>query len=227
MYAVSIGPWIFLSLDGEHTMELSDDVKKGLIAGAFGLIGTLFPVVLSWSRDRDAASTRHHKIDEATKRVAFWDQWLKLYSQLESPSGQTASQRVQKELALLGDIIENDSLIAHTQSSRQQEKTSQFTERIISLPAWRRFFLLYRPERSLAWFPRLLFYSGLLSIILFIAVQFTESKAGNTSAVGGLFIFEFMAVVWCTVFRYLSRFLEQPHGPSIPVTTSVPPPPKG
>jgi hypothetical protein len=161
MYAVSTGPWIFLSLDGEHTMELSDDVKKGLIAGAFGLIGTLFPVLLSWSRDRDAASTRQHKIDEATKRVAFWDQWLKLYSQLESPSGETASQRVQKELALLGDIIENDSLIAHTQISRQQEKTSQFTERIISLPAWRRFFLLYRPERSLAWFPRLLFYSGL------------------------------------------------------------------
>ena len=95
-------------------MEFSDDVKKGLIAGAFGLAGTLIPVALSWSRDRDAASTRQRKIDEATKRVAFWDQWLKLSSQVESPSGQTAAQRVQKEFAMLGDIIESDSLLAHT-----------------------------------------------------------------------------------------------------------------
>lgn len=207
-------------------MQISDDVKKGLIAGAFGLAGTLIPVALSWSRDRDAASTRQRKIDEATKRVAFWDQWLKLYSQVESPSGETAAQRVQKELALLGDIIENDSLLAHTQISRQQEKTSRFTERVSTLSAWRRLFLLYRPERSLAWFPRLLFYAGLLSIVLFLAVGFSEFGKGNSSAVGGLFIFEFMAIVWCTVFRYLSRFLEQPHGASIADTIPIPPPPK-
>jgi len=207
-------------------MEFSDDVKKGLIAGAFGLAGTLIPVVLSWSRDRDAASTRQRKIDEATKRVAFWDQWLKLSSQVESPSGKTAAQRVQKELAMLGDIIESDSLLAHTQISRQQEKTSKFTERINILPAWRRILLLYWPERSLAWFPRLLFYAGLLSIVLFIAVQFSEFKEKNSSAFEGLFLFEFMAIVWCFVFRYLSRFLEQPHGTSIGETSSHPPPPK-
>jgi hypothetical protein len=209
-----------------QTMQFSDDVKKGLIAGAFGLAGTLIPVVLSWSRDRDAASTRQRKIDEATKRVAFWDQWLKLSSQVETPAGQTAAQRVQKELAILGDIIESDSLLAHTQISRQQEKTSKFTQRVNVLPAWRRLFLFYRPERSLAWFPRLLFYAGLLSIVLFLAVQFSEFGKSNSSAVGGLFIFEFMAIVWCTVFRYLSRFLEQPHGPSITEASSIPPPPK-
>jgi hypothetical protein len=209
-----------------RTMEFSDDVKKGLIAGAFGLAGTLVPVVLSWSRDRDAASTRQRKIDEATKRVVFWDQWLKLYSQVESPAGETAAQRVQKELALLGDIIENDSLLAHTQISRQQEKTSKFTERVNILPAWRRLLLLYRPERSLAWFPRLLFYAGLFSIVLFIAVQFSEFGKSNSSAVGGLFIFEFMAIVWSIVFRYLSRFLEQPHGPSISDIRPIPPLPR-
>jgi hypothetical protein len=207
---------------------LSDvDVKKGLIAGAFGLAGTLIPVVLSWSRDRDAASTRQRKIDEATKRVAFWDQWLKLYSQVESPSGQTAAQRVQKELALLGDIIESDSLLSHTQISRQQEKSSEFAERITVMPAWRRLLLLYRPERSLAWFPRLLFYMGLLSIVLFIAVQIAEFKERDSSAaIGGLLIFEFMALVWCTVFRFLSRFLEQPHSAVISETSSIAPTPK-
>ena len=95
--------------------------SRRFIAGAFGLAGTLIPVALSWSRDRDAASTRQRKIDEATKRVAFWDQWLN-FSQIEPPGGQTAAQRVQKELAMLGDIIENDSLLAHTQISTQQEK---------------------------------------------------------------------------------------------------------
>src|SRR5258708_982616 len=63
-----------------RTMEFSDDVKTGLIAGAFGLAGTLIPVVLSWSRDRDAASTGQRKIDEATKRMAFWDQFSSLNS---------------------------------------------------------------------------------------------------------------------------------------------------
>jgi hypothetical protein len=202
------------------------DVKKGLIAGAFGLAGTLIPVALSWSRDRDAASTRQRRIDEATKRVAFWDQWLKLSSQVDSPSGQTAVQRVQKELAILGEIIENDSLLAHTQISRQQENTSRFVERINVLSRWRKILLLYRPERSLAWFPRLLFYAGLMSMILFVAVQISEFSKSDSSAVGGLFLFEFMALVWCVVFRYLSRFLEQPHGSSISPTNAIPPRPK-
>jgi hypothetical protein len=204
-----------------RTMEFSDDVKKGLIAGAFGLAGTLIPVVLSWSRDRDAASTRQRKIDEATKRVAFWDQWLKLSSQVESPSGQTAAQRVQKELAMLGDIIESDSLLAHTQISRQQEKTSKFTKRVSVLPVWRRLLLLYWPERSLAWFPRFLFYGGLLTFIFFLLFQLSER-----SNIEGFTIIELMALVWMFVFRYLSRFLEQPHAPSIGEANSIPPPPK-
>jgi hypothetical protein len=202
------------------------DVKKGLVAGAFGLLGTLLPVVLSWSRDRDAASTRQRKIDEATKRIAFWEQWLKLSCQVETPDGQACAQRVQKELAMLGDIIERDSLLAHTQSSKLQEKTSKFTEHVNVLPAWRRIFLFYKPERSLAWFPRLLFYAGIFSFFLFLAVQVNEYKSTDPSAFEGLFLFEFMAIVWCAVFRYLSRFLEQPHGPSITDTSSIPPPPK-
>ena len=205
------------------------DVKKGLIVGAFGLVGTLIPVALSWSRDRDVATTRQRRIDEATKRVAFWDQWLKLYSQVESPSGETAAQRVQKELTMLGEIIENDSLVAHAQISKLEEKTSKFTQQINTLPGWRRLLLFYKPERSLAWFPRLLFYFGVLCFFLFIAVQISEIyKSGSTdrSTVEGFFVFEFLTLVWCTVFRYLSRFLEQPHGPSISDTGAPPPPPK-
>jgi hypothetical protein len=206
-------------------MEFSDDVKKGLIAGAFGLAGTLIPVALSWSRDRDVASTRQRKIDEATKRVAFWDQWLKLCSQVESPDCQTASQRVHKELALLGDIIQSDSLLAHTQLSTQQEKSSAFTHQVNTLPAWRRILLFYTPERSLAWFPRLLFYAGILSFIFFVIIQFDEFHK-DSSAFEGIFLFDFMAIVWCAVFRYLSRFLEQPHTSPVTGTTAIPPPPK-
>jgi hypothetical protein len=208
---------------------LSDaDVKKGLIAGVFGLVGTLIPVALSWSRDRDVATTRQRRIDEATKRVAFWDQWLKLYSQVESPSGETAAQRVQKELTMLGEIIENDSLIAHAQISKLEEKTSRFTQQINTLPAWRRLLLFYKPERSLAWFPRLLFYFGVLCFFLFLAVQISEISKSHLdrSDFIGFFAFEILTLVWCTVFRYLSRFLEQPHGPSISDAGATPPLPK-
>ena len=170
MYAVSIEIACNITVDGEPHDGISDDVKKGLIAGAFGLAGTLIPVVLSWSRDRDAASTRQRKIDEATKRIAFWEQWLKLSSQVESPDGQDCAQRVQKELAMLGDIIERDSLLAHTQSSKLQEKTSKFTEHVNVLPAWRR--LCCFTGRSVRWpgFPVALL-RGLLSFFLFLAIS--------------------------------------------------------
>jgi hypothetical protein len=207
-------------------MQFSDDVKKGLIAGAFGLAGTLIPVVLSWSRDRDVASTRQRKIDEATKRVAFWDQWLKLCSQVESPDCKTAAERVHKELALLGEIIQNDSLLAHNQISTQQEKSSAFTKQISTMPAWRRIFLLYWPERSLAWFPRLLFYTGIFSFFFFGAIQVSEFHNKDSSAFIGIFLFDFMAIVWCVIFRYLSRFLEQPHASATSGTTAIPPPPR-
>jgi hypothetical protein len=199
----------------------TDDVKKGLVAGAFGLAGTLIPVVVSWSRDRDVASARLRKLEEATKRVMFWDQWLKLSTQIENPSDPACLQRVQKELTLLRDIIEGDALLAHAQMSKQQNTTSEFTGKIRGLSSVRKLLLLYRPERSLAWFPRLLFYVGVVTFILIALSQISDK-----SNLEGFLLIELMVLTWIFVFRYLSRWLEQPHGSALALPVSIPPPPK-
>lgn len=199
---------------------LTEDIEKGLIAGAFGLAGTLIPVFVSWSRDRDIASARLRKLEEATKRVAFWDQWLKLSCQVQSPSAPECLQRVQRELDLLRDIVEGDALLAHTQMSKQQHRKSEFAERILALPFWRRLLLLYKPGRTLAWFPRFLFYLGLATLIIFSLLQISDR-----SNLEGFLVIELMLLVWVFVFRYLSRWLEEPHGSALTVPVSFHPPP--
>ena len=202
-------------------MALSKEVEQGLVAGAFGLIGTLVPVVLTWTRERDVASARMRKLDEATRRVAFWDQWLKLSGQIPDMSSQSAVELVRRELAVLSAIIQNDSLAVHEQLATQQHRTTEFTGRVHALGALRRALLFYRPERSLAWFPRFLFYLGFFSFFFFGFMQWVD-KAN----VEGFIIIEFMTLVWTLVFRGLSRWLEQPRGAAILAPAPTPPPSK-
>jgi hypothetical protein len=212
-------------------MELSHDLEKGLIAGVFGLVGTLFPVLIAWTHDRDINSLRMRKLDEAIKRVAFWDQWLKLSIQLADPTDAAAIQRIEKELALLGRVLETDSFDFHEQLANQQSTAVQFKQVRRRLPFWRRWFLLYTPERSLAWFPRILFYLA-FPVFALIAVVGTDLRADRDTVIGAVF-FCLMLVVWIVVFRSLSRWLEQPHSTHLsiaeqltPPVSPVPPPPR-
>jgi len=146
-------------------MPFSDDVQKALVAGAFGLVGTLIPAAISWSHDRDAASARTRTLDEATKRLAFWEQWLKLSNLVVVPDDPTPAQ-LQNELQLLREIVQRDSLLSHTQQMRLRGKSTEFQNRLDDLPVWRRLLLLYKPGRPNAWIPRLFFYFGLFFAFL-------------------------------------------------------------
>ncbi len=119
-------------------MTLSADEQRGLIAGAFGLAGTLIPAIITWSHERDAASARNRKLDEATKKIAFWEQWLKLSSQICEPSNSDSAIRVQKELSLLAEMLENDSQAAQADMLRQRGKTTAFQQKVHSMPFLRR-----------------------------------------------------------------------------------------
>jgi hypothetical protein len=55
-------------------MPMSKEVEQGLVAGIFGLMGTLIPAALAWARDRDVTSARVRRLDEATRRLGSWDQ---------------------------------------------------------------------------------------------------------------------------------------------------------
>jgi hypothetical protein len=214
-----------LSLNtGDSFVTFSDDVQKGLIAGAFGLAGTLIPAIVSWSHDRDAASARLRKLDEATKKVAFWEQWLKLSTQICDPGNRDSIDRVQKELALLAEILESDSRVAQAEMLKQHGKSTAFQKKVQIMPFWRRFLLLYKPARSLAWFPRLFFFIGLFFAIILLFTLFDPAKEFSLR---DLSIVEFMLFIWMAIFRSLSQWFEQPRGSSslIESTSTVPPSP--
>ena len=205
-------------------MTFSEDVEKALIAGAFGLVGTLVPAVISWSHDRSAVSARSRTLEDATKRLAFWEQWLKLSSQVTTP-GDTTPEQVQRELARLSEIIQKDSVLAHAQQNVRSRSTA-FQNRVDDLSTWRKVLLFYSPARPAAWFPRIFFYIGLISALI-IPAGFAAPKdplSGTDFLISELFF-----LVWMVIFRSLSRWLEQPRhatvDPEIHVSTPQPPPP--
>ena len=203
-------------------MAMSKEVQQGLVVGVFGLMGTLIPAALAWSRERGAASSRVRRLEEATKRVAFWDQWLKLSTQLPTACSPEITDRVRNELTMLCSMIESDSFVAHAVASNQQAQTTEFTRKIHAMPIWRRVFLLYKPERSLAYFPRFMFFLGIFTTALVLLLQ--GSTQDNKE---GFYLILFLLAAWILVFRYLSRWLEQPHGAVLlPRTVAPPPPPK-
>jgi hypothetical protein len=203
-------------------VTFSADVQKGLIAGAFGLAGTLIPAIITWSHERDAASARNRKLDEATKKITFWEQWLKLSTQISDPSSSDCTNRVQKELNLLAEMLANDSEAAQSEMIRQRGKTTAFQQKVHSMPVLRRLLLLYKPARALAWFPRLFFFVGLFLALLLLITLFDPSKEFGPK---DLAIVEFMLFIWMAIFWYLSKWFEQPHTSSL-VPGSPPPPPK-
>ena len=188
-------------------MTFSADVQKGIIAGAFGLIGTLIPAALAWSRDRSTAAARLQTIDEAAKRLTFWEQWLKLSAQVSQPSDPSATLRLKQELDLLSDLIQRDSFIKHAQASKQQGRSTEFQAKVNDLPLVRRLLLLYMPSRSTAWFPRIFFFVGLVCALLIPAGMAANPDPLSLRDVA---IAEFFFFIWLFVFRSLSHWLEQP-----------------
>jgi hypothetical protein len=201
-------------------MPMSKEVEQGLVAGVFGLVGTLVPAGLAWARDRDVTSARVRRLDEATKRVGFWDQWLKLSTQLTEPGDLTVRDRVRRELTMLCSMIESDSLVLHAAASRQQDQSTAYTVKIDTMPWWRKLLLLYKPERSLAYFPRFMFFLGMFTMAIVLIAQ-TVSPENKE----GFYIILVLLAGWIFIFRYLSRWLEQPRGVVLAAHAATPPPP--
>jgi hypothetical protein len=60
--------------------SLRDSLITALVSGFWVFVGTVATLVFSWLKDRDDFAKRTREIDEATKRVAFWNSWLKTLS---------------------------------------------------------------------------------------------------------------------------------------------------
>ncbi len=124
-----------------------DDLVRGLAAGALGLIGTVVTLLYGWIKDRDILATRTRQLDEASRRVSFWENWYKAILPLDAGDDSPGwRERARNEMWLASLTIER------LFNQEAQKTTTQ-------LPRWRRLLLFYRPPRSRAWFPRVIFYT--------------------------------------------------------------------
>lgn len=194
------------------------DVVGGMVVGAFGLVGTLASLCVSWLRDRDAVSQRSKQLEEATKRIQFWDQWLKLSTTVDDAALDLARKRVQQELATLCQILGGESASFHQEISQQQSKVSAFQEKLHKLSFLRHTLLLYRPARQLAWVPRIFFFFFILEAIFIPFMSPSDTFSDRFAGVFG-------CAILVLIFWLLARWAERPRKTASIATTGIPAPP--
>ena len=92
---------------------LPDAILSPLIAGASGLVGTLATAAIAWARDRGASARRQRLLDEETKRLAFWEAWLRV--QTSAPISENDLSEIQRRV-----LNEAHASSANVQAAFQQ-----------------------------------------------------------------------------------------------------------
>jgi hypothetical protein len=199
-------------------MDMNPETKRALMAGCFAIAGTLIPILTSWTKDRDTATQRSKQLDEATKRIQFWDQWLKLSTSIGDAEGAAARQRVQHELDMLCQLLAGASAQLHIEQAVVQNRTTIFQAKLNSLSFPRRVLLLYAPARSIAWLPRIFYF---FFLVLAIADPFLAKGSSAQDIAFGVFGF----LVIASVFGFLSHLIERPRKETSEVVAASPPSP--
>jgi hypothetical protein len=190
----------------ESSLSIRDDVIKGLVAGGLGLAGTVITAALSWIKDRDQSANRIRVIEEANKRVRFWDSWSKMITPLGA--AEEAEQWRSKAKAEALDASKSVEAIFASHSVVQDlARSSDFQSRRKAIPSFRRWLLLYKPPRALAWLPRLFFYIYGVLIVVSLIEWIVSKDANQTDNATSLLI---GSLVLCAIFRPLSVWLEKP-----------------
>jgi hypothetical protein len=200
-------------------MDMNPDTKRALMAGCFAIAGTLIPIITSWTKDRDTATQRSKQLDEATKRVQFWDQWLKLSTTIGDAEGAAARQRVQHELDMLCQLLAGASAQLHIEQAVVQNRTTIFETKLKGLSLPRRLLLLYAPARGIAWLPRIFYFFFL--VLAIVDPLLTEDGSSAQDTAFGVFGF----LVIASVFGFLSHLIERPRKEASEVPAASPPSP--
>lgn len=194
------------------TLTAAHDIRPILLAGCFGLAGTLIPIFISWSKERDVVSQRSRQLDEAIRRVQFWDQWLKLSTVIGDPADDIARQRVQHELEMLCQLLGGASAQLHSEQVVLQDSTTAFQTKLKNMSFIRRLLLLYKPARNIAWIPRVFFFFFIAMASLVSLVAFEKTS--------NLYVAIFMLLI-ASLFRWLSLWIERPRKETSNVRQSV------
>ena len=195
-------------------MSFRPDVTTALISGALALTGTLISFAVSWAKDFSASAQQTKALEEATKRATFWEAWLKAQVAAADPSDNSAElkHRVRVELCAAADLIERVCRERAT-ASAVFPLPAAFGQQVAPLPAssarapipwYRRWLLLYKPVRAVAWLPRIFFYACVAEMIfiLFSLLDPSERQDWQYAVIAFVFLI--------AIFRGLSVWAEKP-----------------
>lgn len=180
----------------------------GAIVGLVGLVGTLMTAIATWAKDLNSQGRRIRTLDEATKRVSFWDTWSKALAAADSGQNQAIlGSKVKTEvLAAAGSVEKAFHALALEQASEAQAHQKQEQDRG-SVNRLRRWFLLYKPARRWAWVPRCFFYIYVIEAPL---VPFLPEPQDLPSRV----FMSFSVILAAIFFRWLSIRVEKVRRPT-------------
>jgi hypothetical protein len=123
-------------------------ILPGVITAIVGLAGTLATLAFSWIKERDEATKRVKRIEEASKRLAFWDQWWKIQQTI----GEVDELSRSKELVRTQIILVTADLTTIPQPAPGTEVSRQ------SVAFSRMILFLYKPRNAVAYLPRVFFW---------------------------------------------------------------------
>jgi hypothetical protein len=192
--------WRFNSMLLTAQFEPDDKTLAVVVPSVIGLAGTLLTVAVAWAKDLNSSAKRIRIIDEATKRVQFWDTWLKAVDGIGYEEIGLAKEKARGQVLAVSEAVE---IAFHNIAAAKTGAEIYFELKRQSLSHVRRWFLLYKPARARAWIPRVLFYIYIiLAIFLFVELAFLNARFPKT-----LVVVSFLIAIF---FRYLSLTLEQP-----------------
>jgi len=167
---------------------------KSVIGGALGLLSAAFTVLGPSLRDRNVHARCMAAYDSASKKLAYYDLWLKA-SLAAHPAAESDARALMKAAV---DQVQTDlsQTLAQLVPTRVKDSTRSLVTRLL---------LLYKPPRARAWFPRAIFYAlaALTSLGILVGIFDGEVRFNSDYWLGYLIIF-----LVCLAFRALARVME-------------------
>jgi hypothetical protein len=113
-----------------------------IAVGAFAVpaIVSLSANFIAWRKDLSGTAQRARSVEEATKSITFWEQWLKLKLALD-PDDEAAKRRYQKHIDALALMLEVE---AEWEGYRPWEQYSKIRQRLLMVRNISKWILLYR-----------------------------------------------------------------------------------
>ena len=182
------------------------DVVKGLAASVLPLLSTVITLVAASARERSIPSKRARTIDEATKRTAFWDSWLK--ASLTTNAGEDLPHfraKVYEELKAIAATVTLafEVRIEDPAAAALAANAVAFESDHSSLSRFRRWFLLYKPYRGSGWAGKVFFYFYLLGAAVIAVASVVRGQIHAAEGIAGV-----AAILMALVFRYVAISLE-------------------